>query len=290
MRKWAFILGIDVSKKTLDVYCKERKKHICIENGAESLRILQKWCREHEIDLSQSIIALEYTGGYEYRLLQFCEAKKIRFVRFPGLAVKRSMGITRGKNDKVDAQRIAQYTDEKQQSIEPSKPLNKKILELRALLKFRKHLVVERAGYEARVKERKYMYPELKNDCIIRECNRKIKAGKEAEARVERTIAMLIESDENMQLNYELVTSIKGIGPINAWMTIAYTENFSAFPDARSYAVYAGVVPFDYSSGTSINGRKRVSSLANKALKAELGQARKISNDMGLRNKGIYRT
>ena len=58
-------------------------------------------------------------------------------------------------------------------------------------------------------------------------------------------------------------------------MTIAYTENFISFSNPRSYAVYVGVVSFDYSSGTSIRGRKKISHIANKELKQELNQAAK---------------
>jgi transposase len=60
-------------------------------------------------------------------------------------------------------------------------------------------------------------------------------------------------------------------------MTLAYTENFTSFTDPRRYAVFAGVIPFDQSSGTSINGKKRVSHLANKELKQELNQAMKAA-------------
>jgi transposase len=56
-------------------------------------------------------------------------------------------------------------------------------------------------------------------------------------------------------------------------MKIAYTENFTSFTDARKYAVYVGVVPFENSSGTSIKGRMRVSVLANR----ELNQAAKVA-------------
>ncbi|MBK8873334.1 MAG: transposase [Bacteroidetes bacterium] len=52
-----------------------------------------------------------------------------------------------------------------------------------------------------------------------------------------------IHKDEAMKTNYELIRSIKGIGMVNALMTIAYTENFVGFTNPRSYAVYVGVVP-----------------------------------------------
>jgi hypothetical protein len=55
-------------------------------------------------------------------------------------------------------------------------------------------------------------------------------------------------------------------------MAIAYTENIKSFANAGSYAVYADVVPFDYSSGTTVKARKRISPLANKEIKQELIQ------------------
>ena len=76
-----------------------------------------------------------------------------------------------------------------------------------------------------------------------------------------------------MLLNYRIITSIKGIGPVNGWMTIAYTENFTSFPDGRHYAVFVGVIPFGNTSGTSIKRRPRVSHLAHKELKQELNMA-----------------
>ena len=91
----------------------------------------------------------------------------------------------------------------------------------------------------------------------------------------EKLIAELIHNDEALLRNYSLLKSIRGIGNVNAWMTIAFTENFTSFTNPRSYAVYVGVIPFDHSSGTSIKGRKRVSHIANKELKQELNQAAK---------------
>src|SRR4051794_22297308 len=83
----------------------------------------------------------------------------------------------------------------------------------------------------------------------------------------------IVKADEKISTNYKLITGIKGIGKVNGLMTIAYTENFTSFDNPRSYAVYVGVIPFDHSSGTSINGRKRISHIANKELKQELNQA-----------------
>lgn len=277
MKKWDFTLGVDVSKLTLDIHCTELSIHIRIANGSEGFKVLAKWCKGVGIDLSRSLIAMEYTGGYEYKLMQFCDAKQIQYSRIPGLAIKNSLGIIRGKNDKADARRIAQYANEKCDNIKPAEPINTIILELRHYLSFRKRLVRETAGYKASLKERKVMYDVKSDDTLVRVMIKKIKENDQFVKKLEAHMLGLIQTDQKILTNYKILSSIKGIGDVNALMTIAFTENFTCFKNARSYAVYVGVVPFDHSSGTSIKGRKKVSHLANKELKQELNQAARVA-------------
>ncbi|MEJ7736115.1 MAG: transposase [Chitinophagaceae bacterium] len=273
MKAWDFTLGVDVSKNTLDISCSELNEHIKIRNGTEGFVLFLKWCRNLKIDLRRSFLVMEYTGGYEYKLLQFCEAQKILYTRIPGLAIKKSLGITRGKNDKVDSARIAQYGEEKHKLLKASKPVNAAIVSLKELLSFRKRLVRENAGYQSSIKEREHMYGANKKDIVVKTLEQKQKANIKSIEVVEVAMMKIVAKDEKISTNYMLITSIRGIGKVNGLMTIAYTENFTSFDNPRSYAVYAGVVPFDFSSGTSIKGRKRVSHIANKELKQELNQA-----------------
>ena len=276
MESWNVILGVDVSKLTLDICCAERDLHIRIDNCTKGFTVLKKWCKATQIDLKNTLIVMEYTGGYEYRFLQFCESLSIRYCRVPGLEIKQSMGMIRGKSDRADAFRIGRYGEEKSKRLIPSKPLNNNLLKLKQLLSFRKRLVRERAGLESTVKERKHMYA-IKHDTISYIAQAKIKADKKYINQLEQEIIEVIKADESMLLNYRIITSIKGIGPVNAWMTIAYTENFNSFTDGRKYAVFVGVIPFERSSGTSIKGPKRISHLAHKGLKQELNQAAKAA-------------
>lgn len=273
MKKWIFTLGVDISKLTLDVHCYEKNLHIRITNQPDGFKELLKWCKDNGIDLRQSVLAMEYTGGYEYKLLRFCEEKQIVCSRIAGLAIKNSLGIVRGKNDKVDARRIAQYAYEKQANLLLQGPLNSVIVRLRQLLSFRKRLVRESAGYKTTVKERRSMYAVKGSDLLVQMMHKRIKGNDTMVKKLEAEMLSLIQEDPEILKNYKILSSIKGVGPINALMTIAYTENFTCFKDARAYAVYVGVVPFDHSSGTSIRGRKRVSPIANKELKQELNQA-----------------
>lgn len=274
-KKWNFFIGIDVSKNTIDVYANEQKQHIKIENSSTGFRLLNKWFKENGIDVTRAVVVFENTGGYEYKLMQFLESKNISYCRVPGLEIKNSMGMVRGKTDQVDAKRIAKYASEKKDSLKPSKPINKDILELKALLNYRKRLVIENTGYKSTISEKQAMYAVKKTDFIISSLTKKLNANTKEILVIESKMFDIIKADEKMFLNYCLITSIKGIGKVNGIMTIVYTENFTKFDDARKYAVYSGVIPFENSSGTSIKGRKKVSHLANKNIKQELNQAAK---------------
>lgn len=277
MKKWNVILGVDVSKLTLDISCAELRLHIKVDNCSAGFKVFLKWCKSSGIDLKNTLIIMEHTGGYEYRFMQFCKSSSISYLRVPGLEIKSSMGMVRGKNDKDDSYRIAKYGEQRINELEASGPVDPNILELKQLLAFRKKLVRENAGLSVSCNEREHMYEPKKSDLIIG-ISRKMIAGNEKHLlKVEARIKELIRADEAMLLNYRILTSIKGIGPVNAWMTLAYTENFTSFTDGRKYAVYAGVVPFHNRSGTSLKGKDRVSHMANKELKQELNQAAKTA-------------
>lgn len=275
MGNWNVVLGVDVSKLTLDISCAERRLHIKIDNHSKGFAMFRKWCKTNSIELKEVLVVMEYTGGYEYRFIQFLESQFIAYTRISGLEIKNSMGMVRGKNDKDDSFRIGQYGEDKIKRLEASRPLNNNILILRQLLSFRKRLVRETAGLKSTLKERIYMFSTGKDDRISNIIRSKIKADQKHQSEIEAEIAFLINQDREMLKNYRIISSIKGIGKVNAWMTIAYTENFASFPDARKYAVYVGVIPFGNTSGTTIKGKPKVSYLAQKELKQELNQAAK---------------
>lgn len=277
MKKDRITLGVDVSKKTLDICHWGTHDFIKIENNSSGFKQLAKWMRGKGFVSSQVFFIMEYTGGYEYRFLQYCESKGLSYTRKSGLEIKKSMGMVRGKSDKQDSFRIAQYGEEKAYMLETSGKLNSAIFDLKHLISFRKRLVRAMAGYKASSSERKAMYGKDAGKVILKVSKELIDVYKKEIYKVEREILQLIESDESLNRNYQILKSVKGIGPVNAWMTIVYTENFKAFTDPRKYAVYAGVIPFEHTSGTSIRGRKRVSHMANKAIKQELNQAAKIA-------------
>lgn len=67
-----------------------------------------------------------------------------------------------------------------------------------------------------------------------------------------------------------MLQSIPGIGKQTSITFIAYTQAFTLFKKHHQFACFA---PFEYSSGSSVRGRTKVSSLANKKIKTILNMA-----------------
>ncbi len=168
MQKKEFFIGVDVSKLTLDVAVHGSKNHIRISNNSEGFKQLLAWLKSLKIALDDCWFVLEYTGGYEYRLVQFCNAKQITFTRVPGLQIKKSLGMQRGKNDKIDSKRIAEYGYEKREKLQQSKVCNPAITRLKQLLTQRSSFVNDKKAHEHRMKELLTMMDFKANDPIIR--------------------------------------------------------------------------------------------------------------------------
>ena len=274
-----FIIGADVSKKTLDcvLYDTNNEKmcasYIKISNNKSGLENLVRWMKVHKIVKSQAIVCMEYTGKYSFDFAELLVREKIDFVLIPALKIKGAFAGARGKNDKVDAERIATYAYRYRDELVPTNLKDDKIVRLRDLMNDRKLAVKHAAAYKTIMTE----YKERKSAPRYKRAEKIVAEYKKQIAAIEKEIKEVINSDEKMNKNYELLTSIPGISLVNAVNLIVFTGNFEFFADARKFASYSGVAPFEYSSGTSINKGTHVSKMANKMLKADLSQAAKTA-------------
>jgi transposase len=283
-------VGIDVSKQTLDVYVKPSNIHFTVSNDAVGFKNFK---RQIKSLVSENIlIVMEHTGYYSLRLEKYLALNGISFCKIPALEIKRSLGVIRGKSDKIDAQRIAEYGWLRRETLAADAALDDDIWQLRSLLNFRAKLVADRSGYMTRLKEMIATSAAAPQD-LQSNCQQKIIGVLTQSIRkVEAQIQTLIKSNLNLRRNYELLKSIKGVGMIVAAYMIAFTDNFQKFKNARKFNCYAGLAPFAYESGTSIKGRSRVSHLANKQAKTllNLAAASAIRHDQELKEYYQRRT
>jgi transposase len=273
MKKKQVFIGIDVSKATLDVFIHDYNNYFIVENSLKGFVILLERaikgtsCTKHEL-----FFCFENTGKYSRMLSIFLFTQGIPFAMEPALQIKKSLGITRGKNDKVDSRRIALYAYEKRESLKATVLPGAKIDQMKSLLSLREKLIKHRTAYKNGLTDLYDCYEEGENNLVIEVQKRLICNLDEEIERIEVKIKDLIKKDESMSKNFKLILSVKGIGKILGYYLIAYTANFTQFANARAFACYSGIAPFDNSSGT-INKPTRVHSIANKQMKALLNLA-----------------
>lgn len=262
-------IGIDISKLKFDVRIHSNQKASVFENNNAGFTRLINWLMKNvSSDKAEILIAMEHTGIYSLPISVFFTEKHFNFVLLPGLEIKRSLGIQRGKDDKIDAKRIAEYAYQKKDKIVPSRLPLKNILKIRRLLALRERLVKQRGGFLKDKKENKMFLKSSENKVLFEVIEKSIKEHDKLIVKIERELDKIIESDELMNKQYRLIISIKGVGKQTALVMIAYTNCFTNFENWRKFASYAGTAPFPYASGTSIKGRSKVSHLANKKIKS----------------------
>jgi len=143
------------------------------------------------------------------------------------------------------------------------------------LYSIRERFVRDRASMKTAVKEMQGAFGLKDTDSLIATQLKMIKSFDQQIENLEAQISDIVKADKNMDQNYQLVQTIKGVGKVLALATIVKTQNFTRFTDARKFACFCGTAPFENTSGTSIKGRTRVSHLADKGMKTLLDLAAK---------------
>ena len=278
------IIGADISKESID-FATINSHHVHLQNDRAGFRQLLRWLKINKINVSQSMIVMEHTGLYSYQFEQFLEHKKLQFTKVSGLAIKRSMGMVRGKNDKIDAIRIARYGAEKKDTLIPAAATNESLQQLQLLSAARDKFVRRRASDIATVNEYRKLLGLKDTSLLISSYVQMIKALDKQIERLEQEMELIIRGEKNINNNYQLLQSIKSVGKVVARATIIRTANFTRFADGRKFSCFCGTAPFEHTSGSSIRGRTRVSHMADKKMKSLLDMAAKsaIQHDKELR-------
>jgi transposase len=137
---------------------------------------------------------------------------------------------------------------------------------LEALLRIRGRMI----GFRQQVKVPLQEMESRTNKFVLKEskklCQASLKAIESDIAQTEKVIQEVLQSDEELKRLMKLITSVDGIGPITACEIILTTAEFKQISDPKKFACYAGVAPFEHSSGKKLS-RARVSHMANKKVK-----------------------
>ncbi|WP_396602982.1 IS110 family transposase [Algibacter sp. R77976] len=274
MKNYSFHVGIDISKLKLDVVIVDKTnpmslEHFVVTNNTKGLKRMLTVLKKGKIDLESTLFCFENTGVYTFPLSCFCFENGFDYWIVPAVEIKRSKGISRGKSDKSDAKDITFYSIRNIDKLQLSSVPEKSIQQLKLLFtereKIKKSLLLfgstkENKGYTSLDV---YRTVEAQNKKTIKFLKASLKV-------IDAKMRELVKQEPKLKRQFELIKSIKGVGEKTAIYFIIATKGFKVFDSARKLACYAGVAPFEYSSGSSIRGGTKVNHMADKTMKSLL--------------------
>ena len=278
-------VGIDFSKEKIDVAIifaeglTETSMRVSNEfkNSVSGYKQLVKWVEEssNETEPSLWLFCGENTGDYSKPLCNFLYGRGFDMWLENAKSIKDASGIRRLKSDRTDANMIAEYAMRNNDKAIVYEPLSESLSQLRELFLYRQMVVRHRCSFQVRRGEKRLNMEKSPVKTMISQSGRHIvtELNKEIE-KIDKRIAELIDSDDELAQVFNIVTSIPGIGTQNAVCLMVYTDNFRRFNfDSRKIACYYGIAPFGRDSGTSVHTDPHVHYMANRQIKAMLSQA-----------------
>ena len=273
-RKKHFV-GIDISLEVLDIALINEDSYGSFEdkqvgNSFNGFEQMYDWLIKRKVKIEECMFCMEHTGTYGLLLFAWLSQMGLDYCVEPGLKIKRSLGLARGKNDKIDARRIADYAYTNKAKLEHFELPSTLIIQIKQFLTYREQLVKIRTSLKNSLKSHKICQKVSGVSLISNEITVQIKDYEKRVKDIESQIIKLIKTDPEIKKNFDLTTSVKGIGLVIGTFILVTTNNFTGFENGRKYACYSGISPFGYSSGSSIKGRTQVSQIGNKKMKSLL--------------------
>lgn len=266
-------IGIDLSKDTFDccilngqnrLICKNRVFSNSREGIADFIALLT------DFEASSLWVCMEHTGVYGDLLCSYLSAHGLNYCLLNPMELKYSMGLIRGKTDAIDAYRIALYARRHAPELQPHQLAEKALQKLGILMSQRKLFVKIKAQLMNRLAALKVSAGLLDLSESVQLIEQSIQHHGQAIKAMDQQMKDLIKASVGLKKAYDKITQVIGVGPVTAIMCLVKTANFTKFTDPRKFCCYCGLAPFKHESGSSIRGKTRTSSRADKPLKTIL--------------------
>jgi len=174
--------------------------------------------------------------------------------------------LQRSKNDQLDAVVLREFAA--RMPFQPWRPPSAAALKLVSVARRLEALTAMRAEEKNRLHAASLS--EALPALIRRDIQRSIQTQQRAIDRLTRAAQEFIAEDPELARRYELLLSIPGFGATSAVHVLAELNLLPANMDVRQWVAYAGLDPREYSSGTSVHKKVRISKAGNKHLRRAL--------------------
>jgi transposase len=270
MEKKNYFIGIDISAEDFSACCIADPDNVLIPSEKYSNQIdgylqFTSLLKSHNVQKSQAIICMEATGVYAEKLSYFMAAEGFAVCIEAPHKIKNKTKDTPRKNDYLDAKLIAEYAFRYTDKLSYWQPKSEILEQIQVLLTAREHLTIQMTANNNSLKALKYKYYQtpLANQIyqkLITELKEQIK-------RIDKEIKSLIDKDDNFKKKVSLAKSVPGVGLLLAANLLVLTRGFTDHTNYKHIAAYAGICPYEQTSGTSLNKLPKSAKCGHKKLR-----------------------
>jgi transposase len=258
-------LGIDIAKLKFNACLVQQSgklKHKVFPNTPTGFTQLLEWLSKQGVESVHA--CLEATGTYGEALALFLHQARHTVSVINPAAIKAfaQSRLSRTKTDRVDAELIARFC---QAQAPPAwTPLPAEVRELQALVRRLESLI------EMRVAEENRLSSGITVEVVRHSLQEHLAYLNEQIKRTEELIRTHINNHPRLKRQSELLDSIPGIAETTAALLLSEITDITQYRSARQVAAYAGLVPRERQSGSSVRGRTRLSKIGNARLRKAL--------------------
>lgn len=256
MNKGIKYFGIDISHLVFDVTDSDGNYHQ-FKNNPSGFKKFTKLLNDN------SHCVMEATGYYHYQLAYHLLESGIKVSVENPLAIKRfiQMKLSKIKTDKSDSKLICEYA--KQVELKLWKGSSKHQTECLQMTR----LLAVYTKQSTMLKNKLHGEAVLGNPskAVVGSLKRSLKQVQKEMKMLEDKLMILVK-----EVHQDVLTrlkSIPGIGNKTALMLVVLTDGFERFNSGSELCSYAGLTPVTRQSGSSVNGRPRISKIGNQKLR-----------------------
>lgn len=231
-------VGIDVAKDKLDLALSDRTGILTVLNNKEGIKTIIESLKNQP---ALGVIVIEATGGLEQPLLDALLDAGLPVARVnPGHVrhLAKGLGIL-AKTDAIDAKVLVEFARVAQPRLAAKRSKNQ--AELDALVTCRRQLVEVRTQESNRRQSAQSTSATRAHAAVLRALELQIK-------RLDKQIARLLDSDDDMKRMDELLQSAPGVGIGLSSAILAELPEIGT-ADHRELSALAGLAPFNADSG-----------------------------------------
>ena len=258
-------LGLDVAKLKFNA-CLIREggklRHRVFPNTPDGFAQLSEWLGKQ--DAGRAHACLEATGAYGDALAAHLHGAghTVSVINPAAIKAYAQSRLSRTKTDRVDAALIAGFCAERRPP--DWHPPAAELRELQALVRRLNSL------QEMRTMEENRLSSGINVEAVRASVEELIAHLSEQIKRTEQLIRDHIGRHPGLKKQRELLDSIPGVGEATAAVLLAEVPDIKEYRAARQVAAFAGLVPRERQSGSSVRGRARLSKIGNARLRKAL--------------------